>query len=404
MGEILSMNILHDAKAIETRVREWRRYLHAHPELGMETETTAVFVEKILKEIGISDVGRCGGTGVVALVKGRAGNGCVGLRADMDALPVNERNDLPYKSVNTGVAHVCGHDVHTACLLGAAQILHGLRSEFQGTVKLIFQPGEEGAGGAARMIADGVLWNPEMQSIFALHVWPDLPVGTVGSRKGAVLASAQAIEIRVKGKQGHAAHPHRCIDPILIAGHVICALQSIVAREMAPLDTGVLTLGKITGGTAGNIIPEEVVIEGTVRALSPDVSKQIIEAAGRIVEGTAAMLRGSGSLKVFPGLPPVVNDDILFDRMQESFRRNFGEERVRTLPEPSMGGEDFALYLEHVPGAHFRLGVGREGDNFPLHSPDFVADDGGLSYGVAGLAILALDALALGTLGKKSGF
>ncbi|MDR1977347.1 MAG: amidohydrolase [Synergistaceae bacterium] len=393
------MNILHNAKEVEARVREWRRHIHAHPELGMETEATAVFVEKVLKEIGVSEVRRCGGTGLVALIQGQQGqpgNACVGLRADMDALPVNERNDLPYKSVNPGAAHVCGHDVHTACLLGAAQVLYSLRSEFQGTVKLIFQPGEEGAGGASRMIADGVLQNPEMQSIFALHVWPDLPVGTVGFRRGAVLASAQSIEIRVKGKQGHAAHPHRCVDPILIAGHVICALQSIVAREIAPLDTGVLTLGKITGGTAGNIIPEEVFIEGTIRTLSKDVNRQIVEAAGRIVEGTAAMLRGSGSFKASPGLPPVVNDDALFDMMQESFRRNFGEEHVRTLPEPSMGGEDFALYLEHVPGAHFRLGVGQEGrDNFPLHSPDFIANDGGISYGVAGLAALALDALKL---------
>jgi amidohydrolase len=320
----------------------------------------------------------------------------------MDALPVNERNDLPYKSQNDGAAHVCGHDVHTACLLGAAQILHDLRSEFQGTVKLIFQPGEETGGGASKMIADGVLQNPETQSIFAFHVWPDLPVGTVGFRRGAVLASAQAVEIRIKGKQGHAAHPHRCVDPIMITGHVICALQSIVARELSPLDTGVLTLGKITGGTAGNIIPEEVVLEGTIRTLSKDVSKRIIEAAGRIVQGTAAALRGSGSFKVFPGLPPVVNDDALFDMMEESFRRNFGEEHVRTLPEPSMGGEDFALYLEHVPGVHFRLGVGQEGrDNFPLHSPDFVADDGGISYGVAGMAALALDALEKNPLRKK---
>jgi amidohydrolase/hippurate hydrolase len=396
------VNILNNAKAIEPRVREWRRHIHAHPELGMETEATAVFVEKILKEIGITDVRRCAGTGVVALIKGQAGNSCVGLRADMDALPVTERNDLPYKSTKAGAAHVCGHDVHTACLLGAAQVLQDLRSEFQGTVKLIFQPGEEGGGGASRMIADGVLQNPEMQSIFAFHVWPDLPVGTVGFLRGAVLASAQAIEIRIKGKQGHAAHPHRCVDPIMITGHVICALQSVVAREMSPLDTGVLTLGKITGGTAGNIIPEEVVLEGTIRTLSKDVNKRIIEAVGRIVEGTAAALRGSGSFKAFPGLPPVVNDDTLFDMMQESFRRNFGEEHVRTLPEPSMGGEDFALYLEHVPGAHFRLGIGQEGrDNFPLHSPDFVADDGGISYGVAGMVALALDVLEKNPLKKK---
>jgi amidohydrolase/hippurate hydrolase len=278
--------------------------------------------------------------------------------------------------------------------LGTAQVLQDLRGEFCGTVKLIFQPGEEGAGGAAIMIKDGVLQNPEMRSIFALHVWPDLPAGTVGFRRGAALAGAQSVKIRIRGKQGHAAHPHRCVDPILIAGHVICGLQAIIAREMAPLDTGVLSLGKITGGTAGNIIPEEVVIEGTIRALSKEVGRQIAEAGKRIVEGTAATFRGSGSFEAAEGLPPLVNDDALFDMMRESFVRNFGESRVQTLPVPSMGGEDFALYLEHVPGAHFRLGVGLEGgDNFPLHSPDFVADESGFSYGVAGLAILALEAL-----------
>ncbi|MDR1378320.1 MAG: amidohydrolase [Synergistaceae bacterium] len=386
--------MLRNAQAIELRVREWRRHIHAHPELGMETEGTAAFVEKILKAIGVTNVRRCGRAGVVALIEGRPGGSCVGLRADMDALPVNERNDLPFKSTIPGAAHVCGHDVHTACLLGTAQILHDLRSEFCGMVKLIFQPGEEGAGGAAIMIADGALRDPAMKSIFALHVWPDIPAGTVGIRRGAVLAGAQSVEIRIQGKQGHAAHPHRCVDPILIAGHVICGLQAIVAREMAPLDTGVLSLGKITGGTAGNIIPEEVFIEGTIRALSKEVARQIAESGKRIVEGTAAAFRGSGSFKVAPGLPPLVNDDALFDMMEENFARNFGEARVRTLPTPSMGGEDFTLFLEHVPGAHFRLGVGQEGrENFPLHSPDFVVDESGFSYGVAGLAILALSAL-----------
>jgi amidohydrolase len=388
------MNLLEKARAVEAQVLEWRRHIHAHPELGMETEGTASFVEKTLKEIGVTNVRRCGGTGVAALIEGQPGGTCVGLRADMDALPVNERNDLPFKSTIPGAAHVCGHDVHTACLLGAARVLYDLRSEFCGTVKLIFQPGEEGAGGAAIMIADGALRDPEMQSIFALHVWPDVPAGTVGIRRGSVLASAQSVEIRIKGKQGHAAHPHRCIDPILIAGHVICGLQAIVAREMAPLDTGVLSLGKITGGTAGNIIPEEVVITGTIRALTKDVALQIAEAGKRIVEGTAAAFRGSGSFEVAPGLPPLVNDDALFDMMEKSFVGNFGEERVRTLPVPSMGGEDFTLFLEHVPGAHFRLGVGQEGrENFPLHSPDFIVDESGFSYGVAGLSILALEAL-----------
>ena len=388
------MDLMAKAKAIEGKILEWRRHIHAHPETGMETEATAAFVEKVLAEIGITDVRRCAGTGVVALVRGKGDGPCVGLRADMDALPVAERNNLPFISTVPGKAHTCGHDVHTACLLGAAKMLHEMKDTFNGTVKLIFQPAEEVGSGAQAMIRDGALQNPEMKAIFALHVWPDVAAGKVAYRRGSVLAGAQGIRIKIRGKQGHAAHPHRCIDPVLISGHIICALQSVVAREVSPLSTGVLTLGKIAGGTAGNIIPEEVVIDGTIRALSADVGKQILESTRRIVEGTASTLRGSAALEVEHGLPPVVNDDALFDTMQNVFAETFGADRIETLPEPSMGAEDFALFLQHVPGVHFRLGVGRaDGQNYPLHSPDFVADEAGLPMGSAGLVALALAGL-----------
>lgn len=387
-------DILARARSLEDRVKAWRRHIHAHPELGMDTGETAAFVERALAEMGVADVRRCAGTGVLARIEGRPGGRCVGLRADMDALPVEERGELPFRSTVPGRAHACGHDVHTACLLGAAELLQGMRDAFSGTVKLIFQPGEEGAGGAEAMIADGALDAPRMDAVFALHVWPDLPAGTVGIRRGTVLAGAQSIRIRIAGRQGHAAHPHRCVDPILIAGHIVCALQSVVSRELPPLETGVLTLGQIHGGTAGNIIPEAVVIDGTIRALTKDVGARILESARRIVEGTAATLRGTAVLETSDGLPPVVNDDVLFGRMAGVFAELFGPESVRTLPEPSMGGEDFALFLEHVPGAHFRLGVGAEGrPAHPLHSPDFFADESGFSLGVAGLAALALDSL-----------
>ena len=387
-------DILARARSLEDRVKAWRRHIHAHPELGMDTEATAAFVERVLAELGVADVRRCAGTGVIAHIEGRPGGRCVVLRADMDALPVEERGELPFRSTVPGRAHACGHDVHTACLLGAAELLQGMKDAFSGTVKLIFQPGEEGAGGAEAMIADGALDAPRMDAVFALHVWPDLPAGTVGIRRGTVLAGAQSIRIRIAGRQGHAAHPHRCVDPILIAGHIVCALQSVVSRELPPLETGVLTLGQIHGGTAGNIIPEEVVIDGTIRALTKDVGARILESARRIVEGTAATLRGTAVLETSDGLPPVVNDDVLFGRMAGVFTELFGPGSVRTLPEPSMGGEDFALFLEHVPGAHFRLGVGAEGrPAHPLHSPDFFADESGFSLGVAGLAALALDSL-----------
>ncbi len=388
------MDFMAEAKAIEGKILEWRRHIHAHPETGMETEATAAFVEKTLAEIGITDVRRCAKTGVVALVRGKGDGPCVGLRADTDALPVTERSGLPFASTVPGKAHTCGHDIHTACLLGAARLLHDARDSFNGAVKLIFQPAEEIGSGAEAMIQDGVLQNPEIKAIFALHVWPDVPAGKVAYRRGGVLAGAQSIHIVIRGKQGHAAHPHRCIDPVLIAGQTICALQSVMSREVSPLATGVLTLGKITAGTAGNIIPEEVVIDGTIRALSADVGRQILEATRRIVEGTASTLRGSATLEVEHSLPPVVNDDALCDTMQNVFAETFGADRVEILPEPSMGGEDFAFFLEHVPGVHFRLGVGRsDGQNYPLHSPDFFANEAGLPMGSAGLAALALAGL-----------
>ena len=389
-------DILRRAGALQERVAEWRRHIHAHPELGMETEGTAAFVERTLGGLGVAKVRRCARTGVVALVEGLAdGPGrCVGLRADMDALPVTERSGLPFASTVAGCAHACGPDVHTACLLGAAALLQEMRGSFSGTAKLIFQPGEEGAGGARAMIGDGLMEGPKMDAVFMLHAWPDLPAGTVGLRRGPALAGTYGIRIRIRGRQGHAAHPHRCVDPILIAGHIICALQSVVARELSPLDGGVLTLGQISGGTAGNIIPEEVELKGTIRALKKDVGERILDSARRIVEGTAAMLRGSAELIAGESLPPIVNEDGPFEQMDSTFRALLGPERVSCLPEPVMGGDDFALLLEQVPGGHFRLGVAGDGRPVhPLHSPDFYASDSCLATETAALAAIGLRAL-----------
>ncbi len=382
------------ACAIKEKVRSWRRRMHENPELGLETENTAAFIEKTLAEIGVKNARRCGKTGVVALVEGSAPGDCIGLRADIDALPVHERNDLPYRSRVQGAMHACGHDVHAACLLGAAQLLYELRDSFKGSVKLIFQPGEEGFRGAAVMIEDGALEKPAMKSIYSVHTWPELPAGTVGLRKGPVMASAQPFRITVKGKQGHAAHPHRCVDAVLITGQIICALQSVMAREVAPLETGVLSIGSVHGGTKNNILPEEVRLEGTIRAFSTQVNQQIIDAARRIAEGTAATLRGSAVFETLPGLLPVFNEDDVYAKMREAFEQTLGPERLVDLPLPSMGSEDFSLFLEQVPGGHFRVGVGgKEGPNHPLHSPDFTVDEACLPYGAAGLAALALKEL-----------
>lgn len=364
----------------------------------MSTEKTAAYIEHALAETGIRTIRRCGGAGVIALVEGAEPGPCVGLRADIDALPVLERTNLPYRSRIDGAAHACGHDVHAACLLGAAKVLHDMRDTLRGSVKLIFQPAEELATGAAAMIADGALENPAMHSIFSLHVWPDMPAGTIGIRKGPVMASTQMIRITITGSQGHAAHPHQCIDSVMIAGHVICALQSVVSRELSPMEPGVLSLGKIRGGTAGNIIPGEVVLEGTVRSFTKDAAQQILDAARRVAEGTAAALRGSATLEIVTSLPPVVNEDAIYATMRATFEKTFGRDTVVDLPLPSMGGEDFALFLDHAPGGHFRLGSGlAKGPNPPLHSPEFMVDEACLSYGVAGLAALALEELGKNT-------
>lgn len=391
------MKVFEKACSIQDTIRAWRRHMHENPELGMGTEGTASFIEKTLAEMGITNIRRCGKTGVVALVEGAGPGDCVGLRADIDALPVLERNDLPYRSKVDGVAHVCGHDVHAACLLGTAKLLHDMRDTFSGSVKLIFQPGEELAAGAAAMIADGVLEDPKMKSIYAFHTWPEIPAGTLGLRRGPVMASAQMIKIRIKGSQGHAAHPHRCVDSVLITGHVICALQSVISREIAPMETGVLSIGKIQGGTAGNILPEEVILEGTIRAFTKETTGQIIEAARRIASGTAEMLRGSAELEIVSALPPVYNEESVSTKIRDTLERTFGNDKLIDLPAPSMGGEDFSLFLEHVPGGHFRVGIGlKDGPNPPLHSPDFMVDETCLPYGAAAMAALALG--DLGTL------
>lgn len=382
------------ASSFEEHMQGWRRYLHANPEVGMETENTASFIEKTLADIGVKNVRRCAGTGVVALIEGQEPGDCIGLRADIDALPVQEHNALPFRSKIDGIAHACGHDVHATCLLGAARLLQDMRSEIKGSIKLIFQPGEEVMTGAAAMIADGVLDYPKLKSVFAFHVSPDFPAGTIVIRKGPVLASAQWVNITVRGTQGHAAHPHQCVDAVLIAGHVICALQSIMSREISPIDSGVFSLCRVEGGTAGNILPEEVRLTGTVRALSKEVNRQILCAAKRITEGIASTMRGSATFEALPGLPPLVNEDAVYFQMRDTFMRTFGRENVVDLPVASMGGEDFAFFLDQIPGGHFRVGVGsKERHNSPLHSTDFMVNESSLPYGATALAVIALNEL-----------
>ena len=383
------------ARNIEADVIEWRRHLHRNPELSGQEYDTAGFVAGILEKTGVGDVRRVGDTGVTGLIRGRGPGRTIALRADMDALPGDERTGLPFSSERPGAAHMCGHDVHTAILLGVAKVLHDARDGFDGAVRLVFQPAEERLGGAESMIAGGVLENPKADAIAALHVWPHLPAGTVGIRDGALTAAADSVTVEFEGKQGHAAHPHQCVDPIVTAGQFLANVQAVVAREIAPLDAAVLTFGKIAGGHAGNIIPEKVVIEGTIRTLSPETRDTMAAAVERFAKSTADGMRAGVSVTVRRGVPPLIPDSRLVALFAESARDLLGADRVAVLPTPSMGGEDFAFYLEHVPGVFFRLGVQRPGAPFyPLHSPEFNPDESAFATGVAAMSRFAADFLA----------
>jgi amidohydrolase len=325
-------------------------------------------------------------------LKGDLPGKTIALRADMDALPLQEDTGLPFSSQNQGIAHSCGHDIHTAVLLGCARILNERKSALRGNVKFIFQPAEEKLSGAQQMIAAGVLKNPDIDAILALHCWPELPVGTVGLKKGAFMASSDSLDIVIKGRAGHAAHPHKSIDPIVIAGHVLTSLQTIISREVAPLDAAVITIGKINGGTAHNIIAASVEMSGTVRTISPALRARMPQMIERIVSKTAESMNGEAVVNYCPGTPPVINNDILLDLVDKAAAAALGRENIVYLESASMGGEDFAFYLEKVPGVIFRLGTANESpeSRLALHNPKLIFDEKAIVTGMVALCEAAL--------------
>ena len=388
------MDLLAMARAIEEDIRAWRHHLHQNPELSGEEQETARYVAEALNTMGAEDVRIIDKTGVTALIRGKKGGKTLALRADMDALPGTEASGLPFSSQKEGKAHMCGHDIHTAVLLGAASLLISLRDSFAGTIRLIFQPAEENLTGARLMIAGGVLENPVPDCVAALHVWPDLPAGTVGVRYGAATAASDTIVVEFTGSQGHAAHPHKCVDPVLMACQFVANVQSVVSREVSPVDSAVLTFGSIHGGTVGNIIPETVTLKGTIRTLLPETRELVAEAAKRFAEATAAASRGKASVQVHRGVPSLFSDPQFIALFEKGAKDLLGSDKVVPLPQPSMGGEDFAFYVEKIPGLFFRLGVGRaDKPNAPLHSPAFTADESALPVGAAAFARFALDFL-----------
>lgn len=364
-----------------------RHHLHQNPELSGEEAQTATLVAERLRALNFQDV-RTGiaGHGVTATLPGQCGGPILALRADMDALPIQETSGLPYASCNSGVMHACGHDGHTATLLGAAQVLSKLRDHLPGPAKVIFQPAEETVGGAEAMVAAGVL--DGVESIVALHGWPSLEIGQIGTRPGPMMASADQFDLTVRGQGGHAAYPHTTVDPIVIGSQIVQALQSLVSREVSPLDSVVLTVTQFHAGTAYNVIPGEAHLKGTVRTLSNSIRAEMPARMERITAGLCAAGRAEYEFTYAHGTPVVVNDARVTALIDSVGRDLLGPENVVFLETPTMGAEDFAFYLEHIPGAMFRLGVGT--DVNALHTPTYNFSDDALPCGIAMLAHLAL--------------
>jgi len=394
---IASEQIKKIAKAIHGNVIANRRHLHQHPELSFHEFETQKFIEQQLQLIGITDFERVANTGVVALIKGKnPTKKVVALRGDMDALPITEENKTDYISQNNGVMHACGHDVHTSSLLGAATILFQLKEEFEGTIKLIFQPGEEKLpGGASVMIKENVLKNPEVNNIIGQHVMPFLPVGKVGFRAGLYMASTDELYVKVIGKGGHGATPHLNIDPVLISAHIITSLQQIVSRNASPIIPSVLSFGKVIANGATNVIPNEVYMEGTFRTLDEKWRTDAHTKMKYMAEMIAESMGGKCEFEIRKGYPFLKNDIELTARAKKYAQEYLGNENVVDL-DIWMAAEDFSYYSQELPACFYRLGTRNEerGITSSVHTPTFDIDENALEIGAGLMAWIAVCELA----------
>lgn len=371
-----------------------RRKIHRNPELSMKEYETTDFIIETLREFGIEEVEKINSTGVVAIIRGKSSK-CVAIRADIDALPIDENNSLEYKSSNAGVMHACGHDVHTTSLLGCAYILNKYKDDLNGTVKLIFQPAEETGAGAKYMIENGALSkDPIPQAIFGLHCWPNIVAGKIYHRHGKMGACSDTFDIKIKGKSGHAAHPENAIDPIIILGNIICGIQNIISRELSPLDQGIITISSVHGGEAHNIIPDEVLVKGAIRALSEETREFLHKRLKEITENVSKTFGGSAEVVINKGTPVSNNNETISKIIENSIIKNFGEENYIYNPFPSMGSEDFAYYGEIIPAAMYRLGTGFPNQkNASLHSSGLVINEDAISTGILSMVSVCDDLL-----------
>jgi len=373
-------------------VISFRRHLHAHPELSYQEENTARFITEKLMGLGLTP-SRMASTGVVTLIEGKnPAKKTIALRADIDALPITEQNKVDYRSTQPGVMHACGHDVHTSSLLGTAKILSQLRNEFEGTIKLIFQPGEEkNPGGASIMIREGVLENPAPQAIIGQHVFPLLPVGKIGFREGKYMASSDEIYLKVIGKGGHGATPELTIDPVVIASHIIIALQQVISRNASPKQPTVLTFGKITANGATNIIPDEVNIAGTFRALDEKWRSEGLKRIQKMAESIAEGMGGKCEVDIHHGYPYLENNPALTQRIKQAAAEYVGADNVIDI-DLTLGSEDFAYYSQIIPASFYRLGTRNESKGITsyVHTPTFDIDEDALAIAPGLMAWMAI--------------
>ena len=378
---------------LEAQAIHWRRHLHAHPELSFEEHETSAFVADLLRSFGGLEIERPTPTSVVAVLRGGRPGKTLALRADMDALPIQEENDVPYASTRPGVMHACGHDAHTAILLAAAHVLAGRRDELAGEVRFVFQHAEElPPGGAQELVDAGVM--DGVDAVVGIHLFSTVPVGLVAAQPGPLLAFADTFRIEVHGRGGHAASPHETVDPIVVAAQVVTNLQQLVSRTIDPLDQGVVSVTRISGGTAKNVIPETVELLGTVRTFKPETKTALVAGIERVVRGVTEAHGATFTFQYEDGYPAVVNDAEVAAVVEEAARAELGEHAVTRI-EPVMGGEDFSAYLQRAPGAFFVVGARNEaiGAVFPHHHPRFSIDEASLKDGIAVFARTALDLL-----------
>jgi hippurate hydrolase len=387
----LNQRLAQAADRLTPQLVALRKQLHQHPELAFEEHETAKAVQEFLKKVGIPFRAGVGKTGIVAVLEGSGPGRTIGIRADMDALPIHEQTGLPFASKIAGKMHACGHDVHTVIALGVAAALAGMKDALKGRIKFIFQPAEETLSGAAAMIAEGALDDPKMDAILGYHNWPQVKAGTVGYHPEAVMASADSFDLTLKGRTGHGAHPHMGIDAIAAAAYFVTQVQTVVSREVAPLSPAVLTIGELHSGTARNVIAATAVLKGSVRTQEPGLSATIEAAVRRMLEGMKTGMRVDYELDWKRVAPALRQHPATLKSVLGSARDVLGKENVVEMPQPSMGSEDFAWFAEKVPAAHLRIGSKIDGLDTAIHKANYDCNELAIPTGVRVVARAALD-------------